>query len=84
MSNSAVIWTGFLVVCIGGPIVGLVMDQHDPLVCVDEVTVKEILSVDFRDATILTTDGRQITVNQEKLKPGSPYCVNKEHRSKIQ
>jgi hypothetical protein len=49
--------------------------KHGEAVCVDEVTVKAILELHYRDAIIELTDGRKHTVNQATLKPGDKFCL---------
>lgn len=46
-----------------------------PPTCVEEAVVKEILSVQYRHATFLLTDGRQVTLSQATLKPGDTFCM---------
>lgn len=39
-----------------------------------KVTVDKILSLNYRDANILLSDGTVMTVNQATLKPGDSMC----------
>lgn len=43
--------------------------------CTREVTVADILRVDYRSATILTTDQEEIILNQETFTVGDTLCV---------
>lgn len=43
--------------------------------CVESYKVKEIISLDYQNANIKLSNGRIVTVNQVKLKPGDNYCV---------
>lgn len=47
--------------------------------CLDEVTVTEILSLDYRDATIKLSNGNTKVVNQATLKPGDKLCLKFNH-----
>lgn len=44
-------------------------------VCLDEKTVIEIISLDYRNADIRLDDNSVITVNQAKLRKGDKFCV---------
>lgn len=51
------------------------MDDFPVRTCQESSTVKEILSLEYRDATILLTNGQTISVNQAVLKPGDSICI---------
>lgn len=66
-------------------IIGTALSDHsEPGVCTDESKVKAILSIDYRDATILLEDGRKLRVNQASLKPGDTYCVSRKGRAQAE
>jgi hypothetical protein len=43
--------------------------------CLDQTTVAEILSLNYRRAEIRLADGRTTSVWQATLKPGDPMCI---------
>ena len=43
--------------------------------CHEYQTVSKILEVKYRDANVLLSNGKVITVYQAKLRPGDPICV---------
>jgi len=47
---------------------------HQPR-CIIQSTVKKILDLDYRSATILLSTGEKVVVNQATLKPGDSYCA---------
>jgi len=48
------------------------------VVCLEEGVVSDILSVNYRDATILTVKGREIVLNQSTVKDGDVLCLRSE------
>ena len=55
-------------------------DAFHPYVCVQTSTVKTILSINYRDATILLENGETKVVNQAKLAPGDKFCLKTEQK----
>lgn len=47
--------------------------EDTPKYVCQTVQVKEILSLNYRDAMILLSNGKQVDVNQATLKPGDNY-----------
>jgi hypothetical protein len=45
-------------------------------VCTAESKVVDIVSVNYRDATIKLENGQLVTVNQATLKKGDAYCLS--------
>ncbi len=52
----------------------IVEAKQTPLVCQDETTVAEILSLHYRSATIKLADDTTVDVDQATLKPGDKFC----------
>jgi len=46
-----------------------------PTKCVDTAIVDKIVEVKYRDATMLMTDGRTVTLYQPSLRPGDKVCI---------
>jgi len=75
--------TLFATLLIWGSIAALVIfaitltyiDAAYPYTCLEHSTVKSILSLNYRDATILLENGSTVAVNQATLKPGEEFCV---------
>ena len=44
--------------------------------CHEEAVISDILSVDYRHATILTVKGREIVLNQPTVKVGDVICLS--------
>jgi hypothetical protein len=53
---------------------GIYEDVYHDRVCYDSVTVVGILRVDYRDATLLLSDGTQVILSQSYTQPGDAYC----------
>lgn len=51
-------------------------DKQHPPICQEWSSVKTILSVDYRDATVLMENGKILTINQGHVKPGTKMCLN--------
>ena len=51
-----------------------------PMMCVEKTTVKSILALNYRSATILTSDGMEHEVSQATLKPGDDFCLRYEKK----
>lgn len=79
----SIVAKGLTIALIVIPVVLISRDLADPQVCAEEAKVKAILSVDYRDATILLEDGRELRVNQSTVKPGQMYCLHKDYRSHV-
>lgn len=67
----------FMTMCIA---LGYNLPVNDPK-CVEVGTVTKILSLNYRDATIETSNGKTIVVNQATLKPGDSICTKRESKN---
>lgn len=71
-----------LILLILSPVGYLIYDDAtNPYVCVKKETVVDILSLNYRSATILLSDNSTVVVNQATLSPGDAYCVKRVKRS---
>lgn len=55
-------------------ICGVIVIVEKPIVCLEEAVVLDIVSVDYRDATVFTTKGT-FTRNQDRFKNGDTICI---------
>lgn len=55
----------------------LIFGHDAPQNCEGESKVKEILSLQYRDATIKLENGMVVKVNQATLRPGDMYCFKR-------
>lgn len=70
-------------ICLGLIIVSVAIiywEKGNPLVCVESYKIQKILSVHYRSATILLSNGNTHTINQGRLIPGKEYCVKRERK----
>lgn len=63
--------------------VAIVRDVVDPYVCVENTTVKEILSLNHRDAYILLSNDETVKVNQVTLSIGDNFCNKRIRKSDV-
>ncbi len=70
---------GFIMVIIGCIVVGYIIYEqvNTHYVCNTEATVLDILSVNYRSATILTDKG-EVVLNQPTIKDGDTICLSGE------
>jgi hypothetical protein len=57
-----------------------IYDNKHPLQCVASSKVVDILSLEYRDATIKLENGKVVSVNQATLKKGDNYCLAYERK----
>ena len=62
-------------------VVALIIALKEPDVCVEEAIVLDIVSVDYRSATVFTTKGT-FTRNQHTFKDGDTICITYGRRNK--
>lgn len=70
-----IVLVGLLILVTAGLVTTCVRDSNNPLTCVQSSKVKEILSVNYRSASIKLVSGEVITLNQATIKPGDDYCL---------
>lgn len=55
-------------------------DEKYPMQCVSSSKVADILSLDYRSATIKLENGKEVVVNQATLKKGDDFCLAHERK----
>jgi hypothetical protein len=58
----------------------MIYDNNHPMQCVASSKVVDILTLEYRDATIKLENGQVVRVNQATLKKGDDYCLKYERK----